>query len=175
MKFIETITQTVMPIILLCFSLMLAFSKSHLLDSFIVGAKDGMMNCVNLLPTLLLILCGVSMLFSSGAVDLLCRVFSPILSLFGIEEELLPAIVLRPFSGSGVTAVADKLFRDIGADSSSSKAVSLLMGSTDTIIYTLSVYFSAAKVKRTRYALPVSFIVYVFSIVFCNYTAQLFL
>ena len=106
-------------------------------------------------------------MFSSGAVDLLCGIFRPLLLLFGVPEDMLPAIILRPISGSGVTAIADKMFARLGSDSDVTKITCLLMGSTDTIIYTLNVYFSAAKIKRTRYALPASFVVFVFSIFVC--------
>ena len=150
MTLLTELTKFVMPIILLAFALVLVLSKKNLLDSFVKGAREGMECCVNLLPTLLLVMCGVSALFSSGAVDVLCNFSRPLLSAFGVPEEMLPSIILRPFSGSGVTAVADRMFRECGPDSVPSKIACLLMGSTDTIIYTLSLYFSAAKIKRTR-------------------------
>ena len=120
----------------------------------------------------MLVMCGVSAMYSSGAVDVLCAVFKPVLALFGVPEEILASIVLRPFSGSGVTAVADRMFAAIGPDSEPAKIACLLMGSTDTIIYTLSMYFASAKIKRTRYALPASFVVFVFSIFFCTFVGK---
>ena len=161
-------SQYVMPLILVLFANILLFSKNkNLVDSFVTGAKDGAKCCFKLLPTLLLVMCSVQALFSSGAVDIICNMFRPVLLFFGVPEELFPSIVLRPFSGSAVTAVADKMFRDFGADSTVSKIACLLMGSTDTIIYTLSIYFSSANIKRTRYALPASFVVFLFSIFIC--------
>lgn len=175
MNFLSALTKYVMPVILLIFALVLVFSKRNLLDSFVKGAGEGMECCVNLIPTLLLVMCGVSALFSSGAVDILCAFFRPVLSLFGVPEEMLPSIILRPFSGSGVTAVADRLFKECGPDSVPSKIACLLMGSTDTIIYTLSIYFSSAKIKRTRYALIASFVVFFFSIVVCTVIGKILL
>jgi spore maturation protein B len=151
------------------------FSKKNNAKLFVDGAREGAECCFNLLPTLLLVMCGVSALFSSGSVDLLCSIFSPIMSVFGLDTRLLPAIVLRPFSGSAVTAVADRLIRDSGADSNVTKTACLLMGSTDTIIYTLSIYFSSVNIKRTRYALPASFIVLLFSVLFCNLVGKIML
>lgn len=165
MIFLEKCTVYIMPLILVGVALVLLFSKKELVISFTQGAREGMTTCVNLLPTLLLIMCGVSALFSSGGVDILCSIFRPVLTFLGVPEELLPSIILRPFSGSGVTAVADRLFKNIGADSHVAKTACLLMGSTDTIIYTLSVYFSAANIKKTQYALPASFVVFLFSII----------
>jgi len=167
MQLLYTITATVMPIIIFVFAIILCFVKGNLLDSFEAGVKEGLSCSMSLLPSLLLVMCAVSALFSSGAVDILCRLFKPLLSIIGVNEQMLPTIILRPFSGSGVTAIADKLFCDFGPDSSLSKTASILMGSTDTIIYTLCMYFSAAGIKKTRYAIPASFIVFIFSIMIC--------
>lgn len=175
MKFLNTVSCYVLPMIMLLFALVLLLSKKNLADCFIKGAKEGMENCINLLPTLVLIMCGVSALYSSGAVDVLCNIFTPVFTVFGVPEELLPSIILRPFSGSGVTAVADRLFKESGPDSLPSKIACILMGTTDTIIYTLSMYFSAAKIKRTRYALPASFIVLIFSVFVSTYIGRIFL
>ena len=175
MLIFQKISVYAMPLILLAFALVLLLGKGKLAESFAKGAGDGAASCFNLLPTMLLVMCGVSALFSSGAVDVLTEILSPVLTFFGVPEEMLPSIVLRPFSGSGVTAVADRMFAEAGADSESSKIASILMGSTDTIIYTLSVYFSAAKIKTTRYALPASFLVFFFSIFVSVFLGKLFL
>ena len=168
MYYLQLITKTAMPIILVLFALILISPDKNLIDSFISGANEGRECSKRLLPTLLLIMCAVSAMYASGAVDVLVRMLRPLLTVAGFDGNLLPAIILRPFSGSGVTAVADKIFEINGPDSTTSKTASILMGSTDTIIYTLSMYFSAAKIKKTRYALPASFIVFAFSVFFCN-------
>lgn len=169
---LEGITAFTLPLIILFFALLLFTCKRDLLHSFIDGAREGLMSCVNLLPTFLLVMVGVSFLFSSGAVDILCNIFGPLLKTVGVHEDMLPTIILRPFSGSGVTAVADRMFKVCGPDSLASKTACLLMGSTDTIIYTLSVYFSAAGIKKTRHALASSFIVFIFSVVFCTFVGN---
>ncbi len=171
----QKISVYAMPLILLIFALVLVLGKGDFTESFIKGASDGAKSCINLLPTMLLIMCGVSALFASGAVDVLTGLFSPILTFFGVPEEMLPSIILRPFSGNGVMAAADRMFQEAGADSEASKIASILMGSTDTIIYTLSVYFSAAKIKTTGYALPASFLVFFFSIFVSVFVGKLFL
>lgn len=167
MQYLYSVTAIVMPLILLIFAIIICFAKENLLDSFEAGVKEGLSCSMSLLPSLLLVMCAVSALFSSGAVDILCGVFKPLLSIMGVHEQMLPTIILRPFSGSGVTAIADKLFCDFGPDSSLSKTASILMGTTDTIIYTLCMYFSAAGIKKTRYAIPASFVVFIFSIIIC--------
>ena len=165
---INYFSSCILPFVLVSVSLVF-LRKQSLLQSFFKGAEEGMKQCAALLPTLLLIMCAVNCVFASGAVDVLCTFFEPIALRSGISGELLPSIILRPFSGSAVTAVADRLFAEAGPDSPQAKSASILMGSTDTILYTLSVYFSSCKIKRTRYALPASLIVFVFSI-FVSFT-----
>ena len=175
MAFLHFLTKAVMPLILVLFAGIMLFSKKNPIDSFTCGVNEGLECCKRILPTLLLIMCAVSALFSSGAVDIMCTLFKPLLSLLGVDKMLLPTIVLRPFSGSGVTAIADKLFENAGPDSSVAKTASLLIGSTDTIIYTLGMYFSAANIKKTRYAIPASFVVFLFSIFVCTCVGKIML
>lgn len=172
MNVLMYITKCVMPCLLLIFALIFLLSKRNLIDSFMSGAKQGAECCFNLLPTLLLVMCAVSCLYASGAVDVICNVVKPLFITIGVPEQMLPTIVLRPFSGSGVTAIADRMFKDLGPDSDVSKIACLLMGSTDNIIYTLSVYFSSANIKRTRYAMPASFVVFIFSIFICVFVGK---
>lgn len=169
----ELLPTYVMPILLLLFALIFLFSKKPVFDSFLVGAGEGLACCITLLPTMILIMCGVGALFSSGAVDVLCCLCEPVLSLFKVPKEMLPSIILRPFSGSGVTAIADRMFKVTGPDSTASKTACLLMGSTDTIIYTLSMYFSAVGIKKTRHSIATSFAVFIFSILVCIFIGNL--
>ena len=167
MIWLSEFSKYIIPVLLLCISFLFLSSKNNLFESFVSGAKEGAQCCFNILPSLIFVMCGVSALFSSGAVDIMCNVLKPLFVLSGVPEQMLPTIVLRPFSGSAVTAVADRMFKDFGSDHPVSKIACLLMGSTDTIIYTLSVYFSAVNIKRTRYALAASFIVFLFSVFVC--------
>ncbi len=163
----QIISYAALPTVLVTVSVFL-FGNGNLFQSFVDGAFDGMKNCARLLPTLLLVMCAVDALFSSGAVDIICNALKPVLVFLGVPEEILPAIILRPFSGSAVTATADKMFAFYGPDSAVSKTACILMGSTDTIIYTLSVYFSSCNIKKTRYAILASFIVFFISLAVCT-------
>ncbi len=165
---IDIITSLVLPFVL-CIAAMGFLSKSEALKAFTEGAYDGMKCCMELLPSMLLIMCCVNALFSSGLADILCTLFSPLLTMVKVPQEMIPTVILRPFSGSAATALADKLFSQHGADSVASKTACLLMGSTDTVLYTLGMYFGAVKIKKTRYAIPASLIVFVFSVVLCSF------
>ncbi len=150
-------------------------SKKDCFDSFCSGAFDGLKCCYRMIPSLMLVVCLINAFTSSGLADIMCCLLKSLLEPFNVPKELLPAIVLRPFSGSAVTAVADKLFSEVGADSFVSKTACILMGTTDTIVYTLSLYFSGANIKKTRYAFPLSFIVFVFSVLLCSFVSEMFL
>ncbi len=164
MSILNVFSSALLPLMLLMFAIIMCVQKNNFFDSFAAGAREGLISVIDLLPTLVLVVLGVNMLFSSGAVDTVISLLSPVLTPLGVPKELLPNIALRPFSGSATTAIADKLFRDYGTDGEAGIAASILMGSTDTIVYTLAVYFSAVKIRKTKHAFAASFLVFIFSI-----------
>ncbi len=153
------------PLVILAVALILLFSKTDLFSEFLEGCRDGMKVSVDILPSLVLLICAVSMFRASGALEAVCDAFSPALGAFGLPSELVPVIITRPISGSAATAVVKELFEVSGPDSFAGRAASVLMGSSDTIIYTLSMYFAYTKTKRTRHALPCSFIIMFFCVI----------
>ncbi len=161
------VSTLILPLVL-CFAAAAFIFKKDCFRAFTEGAAEGMKCCADLLPAMLLIMCSVNALFSSGLSDIVCKAFSPVLSLVGVPYEMIPTVVLRPFSGSASTSLAQKLFSESGADSVPSKIACLLMGSTDTLLYTLGMYLSSINVKRTRYAIPASLVVFVFSVIVCT-------
>ena len=175
MEIFTLVSHYAMPLILFVISIILLVSNKNLGDSFFDGAKSGLESAIGLVPAITLIMCGVSAMFASGVCDFLGVLCAPVLSALGVPSELMPQIILRPFSSSAVTASADRMFYNYGPDSFISKTACLIMGSTDTIIYTIAVYTTGAKIKRTRYALTVSFIVFIFSVVVCSAVAKLML
>ena len=164
---LDFLTSMIMPLCLCFVSVFFITGGKKSVTLFTQGAEQGIKCCVSLLPTFALVICGVNAMFASGFTDLLCNLLQPLFLRIGVPKEMLPSVILRPFSGSAVTAVADRMFRENGADSLVSKTASLLMGSTDTIIYTLGVYFSAANVKKTRYAMSASFLIFIISVLVC--------
>lgn len=159
-------------IVCLCGVLMLW--RRDLFASFLRGAKNGLECAIGLLPTLTALLVAVGMLNASGAVELFGRLLAPLCSRLGIPEGLLPLLLTRPVSGSASTAVFSDLLIRYGADSLEAFCASVIMGSSDTLIYVLSVYFSSAGVRRTRYAFPVAFGVMIFSVLFCCAVGRIF-
>ena len=109
---------------------------------------------MTILPALVLLLTAVHMLRASGAVALLSRFFAPVFSFFGIPPETAMLVLIRPISGSAALAVGAELMAQYGVDSQIGRTAAVMLGSTETTFYTISVYFGAAGIKKTRYTLP---------------------
>ena len=125
-------------------------SYSILLD----GAADGLKLMATLTPTLLLLLTAVTMLRASGAVELAADLLSPVFSFLGIPPETALLVLIRPISGSAALAVGAELMTRYGVDSLIGRTAAVMLGSTETTFYTISVYFGALGIRRTRYTLP---------------------
>lgn len=122
-------------------------------EHFIKGAKDGLETVVRLVPTLIGLLMAVGVLRSSGFLEFLGELLQGAGAAVGIPKEVLPLIFVKMVSGSAATGLAIDLFKTHGPDSYIGTLVSILMSCTETIFYTMSVYFLAAKVTKTRYTL----------------------
>ncbi|MDR0898262.1 MAG: spore maturation protein [Oscillospiraceae bacterium] len=123
-------------------------------DTFLEGAKDGLQTALRILPCLAAMLAAVALLTASGAMEALLAALSPILRALGIPEGTLPLLLMRPFSGSASLAVLEQTLAAYGADSPVGRAASTMMGSSETIFYTASLYLGAAGVRRARHAIP---------------------
>lgn len=126
--------------------------KRNLFDAFLEGAKEGMLTTARLLPVLVGLLTAVSMLRASGLLEGLADRLGPYTARIGLPAELLPLLLLRPFSGSGAQAMLLDLFERYGADSFVGLCASVLVGSSDTLVYVIAVYFSGVGIRRTRHA-----------------------
>lgn len=123
-------------------------------DAMLDGVKDGLGVCLRIFPSLLALLTAVYMLRASGALEALTALLSPLMTLLGIPPETAPLVLLRPVSGSGALAVGSELIASYGADSLIGRTAAVMLGSTETTFYVIAVYFGAAGIKRTRYAVP---------------------
>ena len=123
-------------------------------DEFLQGAKQGLSSSLSILPTLIGLMMGVVMLEASGALDLAAYALTPLAEWAGFPVEAIPLGLLRPFSGSGSTALAASILEKVYPDSFAGRVVSVLMGSTETTFYAIAVYFGAVQVRRTKWAIP---------------------
>ena len=163
---IEYISSLAIPLILVLVGCLMLFGKTPYFDSFVEGAREGLKSALSLLPTLVALMAGVGMLRASGFTEVLSAAISPITDKVGIPSELLPLLLVRPFSGSASTATFSALLDEYGADSFISLCASVIMGSSDTLVYVISVYFSSVGIKKSRYAIPCAIVVMVFCVVF---------
>ena len=150
------------PVIIALAGAAILFSKRDLFEEFLKGGRDGFVTSVKILPSLVMLICATRMFSASGALDIVCELIGTFTRRIGIPDSLIPVILMRPVSGSAATAMVNNLFSTDGPDSFAGRCASILMGSSDTIIYTLAMYFSAAEIRRTRHALPASFIILAF-------------
>ena len=129
-------------------------SQVKVYESFLNGAKDGLKIAVDIVPTLIGLLVAVGVLRASGFFEMLGTLLSPITEKAGLPAQLIPLLVVKLFSSSAATGLVLDIFKTNGPDSYTGLVTSILMSCTETVFYTMSVYFLAAKVTKTRYTLP---------------------
>lgn len=122
-------------------------------DDFVEGAMDGIRTVVRIMPTLIGLMVAVGVLRASGFLDFIGLIFAKMLGGIGFPAEAVPVTIVKMFSSSAATGLALDIFKRFGTDSFLGKFVSISMSSTETIFYTMSVYFMTAKVSKTRYTL----------------------
>ena len=147
-------TDYLVPGLLLLTSALALRKKENAYDLLLQGSAEGLRLLSSIVPALILLLTAVHMLRASGAVELLSRLLSPVFSLFGIPPETALLVLIRPVSGSAALAVGAELMARYGVDSQVGRTAAVMLGSTETTFYTISVYFGAAGIKKTRYTLP---------------------
>ena len=151
MQFLSSAVMPTLFCIILGYGL---WRRVDLFDAFLTGAKAGLSTSLNILPALVGLLAAISMFRASGALSFLTGCLSPLTSLLGLPEEILPLALLRPVSGSGALAIVQDILAENGPDSPVGRIASVVMGSTETTFYTLAVYYGSASIKKSRYTVP---------------------
>ena len=151
-------TEYIVPFLLLVSSVLALKKKENAYDLLLDGAADGLKLLVTLIPTLILLLTSITMLRSSGAMEYISNSLSPVFSFFGIPPETALLVLIRPFSGSAALAAGTELMSQYGPDSLIGRTAAIMLGSTETTFYAISVYFGAAGIKKTRYTIPAALI-----------------
>ena len=122
-------------------------------ESFLKGAKEGLKIVIDIVPTLIGLLVAVGMLRASGFFDMLGKILGPVTEMVGLPAQLMPLLIVKMFSSSAATGLVLDIFKTSGPDSYAGLVTSILMSCTETVFYTMSVYFLAAKVTKTRHTL----------------------
>lgn len=153
MKVINFISNLAMPMIILIIVIYGLKEKSKVFDTFLDGAKEGIETTLSIFPTLIGLFVAIGALRSSGVLELIIHFANPILDIIHFPSELMPLAMLRPISGSSSIAVATDIMKNCGVDSQIGMMASTIMGSTETTLYTIAIYTSCVKIKKTRYIL----------------------
>lgn len=148
--------------------------RQDVYGALLEGGLDGLKLLVTIVPALVVLLTAVHMLRASGAIELLTKWLSPVAAAVGIPVETLPLVLLRPISGSAALAVGADLMAVHGPDSLIGRTAAVMLGSTETTFYTISVYFGAAGVKKTRYTIPAALIADVTGFLAASFCARYF-
>lgn len=147
-------TDYLVPLILFLVSAAALGKKENSYGLMLEGGADGLRLLATILPSLVLLLTAVNMLRASGAMTLIEKAAAPLFRLFGIPPECAMLVLIRPVSGSAALAVGTELMTAHGVNSRIGRTAAVMLGSTETTFYTISVYFGAAGVRKTRYTLP---------------------
>ena len=158
MTIVNFISNLAMPLIILLIVTYGLVEKNNVFDDFLEGAKEGIEIVFSILPTLIGLFVAIGALRNSGILDMIIRVITPLLNVIHFPSEIMPLAMLRPISGSGSIAVATDIMKTYGVDNSIGMMASVIMGSTETTLYTITIYTSCVKIKKTRFVLLASLV-----------------
>ena len=150
----DKLNALVFPMLALLLLLCAAWKRLPAYELFVTGAREGLHVAVSVLPNLAVMLIALQLLDASGCMKELIRLLAPFLTALGLPAEVAPLAIMRPMSGAASLGLLEEILRECGADSRAGLVASTMMGSTETIFYTLCVYLSAVGRKRSGYAVP---------------------
>lgn len=150
---LSNISNIIIPVIIFYIVAYGLISKRNVYEDFIKGAKDGFHTVIQIMPTLVGLMVAVGVLRASGFLAFIGRIFEGVTDRIGFPSELVPLLFIKMFSSSAATGLVLDIFKTHGPDSYIGMITSIMMSCTETIFYTMSVYFLAAKVTKTRYTL----------------------
>ncbi len=139
-------------------------NKRPVFEDFTEGAKNGFQIIVEIAPTIVGLIVAVGVLRTSGTLDLISECLSPLADLFHIPTELLPLSVVKMFSASGANGLLFDIFKEFGTDSQIGFSASVLLSCTETLFYTVSLYFMSVGVGKSRWVVPAGILVALFSL-----------
>ncbi len=172
MKFIEYFSNLAMPLIIFIIVVYGIIERKKVFDIFLEGAKEGIGVVFSIFPTLVGLFVAIGTLRSSGIIDLIIKILTPCFNMINFPTDILPLAFIRPISGSASIAVATDIMKNFGVDSNIGIIASVIMGSTETTVYTIAVYTSSVGIKKTRFvlwaALIADFVGMITSVVVCR-------
>lgn len=165
MQLVTFISNLAMPILILGIVVYGLKEKVNVFDTFLDGAKEGLEITLSIFPTLIGLFVAIGALRASGVLDIISHILTPILNFINFPSEVMPLALIRPISGSSSIAVATDIMKNFGVDTLLGTIASTIMGSTETTLYTIAIYTSCVKIKKTRGVLGAALIADVVGII----------
>ncbi|WP_313130032.1 spore maturation protein [Anaerocolumna sp.] len=153
MRFLLYISDYMIPFVIFYIVGFGLLMKVPVFSEFTKGAEDGFKVVLNILPTLIGLMVAIGILRSSGTLNLLSTLLKPLTQILHFPSELVPLVTVKLFSSSAATSLVLDIFKEYGPDSYLGRLTSIIMSCTETVFYTMSIYFMTAGVKKTRYTL----------------------
>ena len=153
MQILLYVSDFIVPIVILGIVMHGLSRNVNVYDEFVKGARNGFLTVIKIMPTLIGLMVAVGVLWASGFLEFIVACIGRFTAYIGFPGELVPLAIVRMFSSSAATGLVLDIFKQHGTDSQIGLIASIMMSCTETIFYTMSVYFMAAKVKKTRYTL----------------------
>ena len=166
--------EYIVPLIFAATALAALWKKENAYDVLTEGGREGFRMLLIIGPSLVVLLSAVGMLRESGALEAFSRLLSPVLEFLGIPAETVLLLLVRPISGSAALAIGAELIAAHGPDSPVGRTAAVMLGSTETTFYTISVYFGAWGIRKTRYAVPAALIADFVGFLSASWTVRLF-
>ena len=153
MHFLLYISNFIIPFVIFYIVGFGLLMKVPVFNEFTKGAEDGFKVVLGIMPTLVGLMVAIGILRASGTLDLLSQLIKPITDILRFPSELVPLVMVKLFSSSAATSLVLDIFKEYGPDSYLGRLTSIILSCTETVFYTMSIYFMAAGVKNTRYTL----------------------
>lgn len=151
MNILTYLSDSIVPLIFFMIIGYALCKNVNLFDEFIAGAKEGFRVVLDIMPTLIGLLVAVGLLRSSGALSMLSEVLAPVAEVLSFPKELVPVVTAKLFSSSAATGLLLDIYKEYGPDSYLGFLASVLMSCSETIFYTVSVYYGSVGVRKIRY------------------------
>ena len=154
MNLLLTISDFLIPVTILFIVVFGCLQRVDIYEVFLEGAREGLQTVVDILPTLIGLIMAVEVVRAGGLLDIMVECIRPFADAVGFPAELAPLSIVRLISSSAATGLLTDLFQHYGPDSYLGKVASVMMSCTETVFYTMSLYFLSVGIRRTRWTLP---------------------
>ena len=154
MNILLTISDFIIPVTILFIVVFGCLQKVDIYEVFLEGAKEGLQTVIDILPTLIGLVMAVEVVRAGGLLDLMVEWSRPFANVVGFPAELAPLSIVRLVSSSAATGLLTDLFAQYGPDSYLGRVASVMMSCTETVFYTMSLYFLSIGIRKTRWTLP---------------------